>query len=67
LGGVESWPALVWFVFVAHLPIVGVEALVMAATINFLYKVKPEMLGLSTPATVDAKPTEAAAAERQAG
>jgi hypothetical protein len=34
---------------IAHLPVAGVEAMVMAATINFLFKVKPEMLGLSPP------------------
>ncbi len=66
-GGEESWPTLVKLVVVAHLPIVGVEALIMAATINFLYKVKPEMLGLNIHAHIESKPAESPAAERQAG
>ncbi len=66
-GGVESWPVLVQVVVVAHLPIVGVEALIMAATVNFLYKVKPEMLGLAATARLQENAAEPPVAERQAG
>lgn len=66
-GGPESWPALVNVVVAAHLPIVGVEALIMAATISFLYKVKPEMLGLTVAARVRNDSKEPREAERQAG
>jgi cobalt/nickel transport system permease protein len=46
LGGNPDWTALVTVLFIGHLPVAAVEALVMAATINFLFAVKPEMLGL---------------------
>ena len=46
-GGEEEWSALVAVVLVVHLPVAAVEGLVMAATVNFLYKVKPEMLGIT--------------------
>lgn len=36
-------------VLVAHLPVAGIEAVIMAATISFLARVKPEMLGLEEP------------------
>jgi cobalt/nickel transport system permease protein len=67
LGGQESWSTLVMAVFVAHLPVVAVEALVMGATVSFLARVKPEILGLHRPAAPPALPAEPDAVERQAG
>ncbi len=54
LGSGEPLDVLAMVVFVAHLPVAGVEALVMAATINFLARVKPEMLGLALPTRQEA-------------
>jgi cobalt/nickel transport system permease protein len=45
-GGAEDWSAIVWFVFYAHLPIVGLEGIVLGFTVSFLGRVKPEMLGI---------------------
>lgn len=67
LGGEEAWPHLAAVVFVGHLPVVGLEALIMAAVVNFLVRVKPEMLGLQTPTKVEKQVQEPPAAERQAG
>jgi cobalt/nickel transport system permease protein len=46
-GGAEDWHAIVWFVFFAHLPIVGLEGVVLGFTVSFLGRVKPEMLGVT--------------------
>lgn len=46
-GGAEDWHQIVWLVFYAHLPLVAVEGVVLGFTVNFLARVKPEMLGLS--------------------
>lgn len=64
LGSGEPLEVLAAVVFVAHLPVAGVEALVMAATINFLARVKPEMLGLALPASAE---TVTPQRQRQAG
>jgi cobalt/nickel transport system permease protein len=45
-GGQESWPVLAKLVFLAHLPVVAVEGVVVGFTVSFLAQVKPEMLGL---------------------
>jgi cobalt/nickel transport system permease protein len=45
-GGAEDWHQIVWLVFYAHLPIVAVEGIVLGFTVNFLARVKPEMLCL---------------------
>jgi len=47
-GGQEDWHALALVVFVAHLPIVVIEGIVLGFTVGFLAKVKPEMLGWTT-------------------
>jgi cobalt/nickel transport system permease protein len=52
LGGTETFDRIVVLVFVAHLPIVVVEGVVLGFTVRFLARVKPEMLGMSA----DAKP-----------
>lgn len=44
LGGAEDWNVLVAALFVAHLPVVGVEALGTAFVAEYLAKVKPEWL-----------------------
>lgn len=49
LGSGEPLEVLALLVFVAHLPVAGVEGLVLAATLGFLARVKPEMLGLVVP------------------
>lgn len=49
-GGAEDWHQIVWLVFYAHLPIVALEGVVLGFTVNFLARVKPEMLGLSAEA-----------------
>lgn len=45
-GGAEDWPGIVRFVFYAHLPLVLLEGAVLGFIVNFLVRVKPEMLGL---------------------
>ncbi|MCS7167499.1 MAG: CbiM family transporter [Gemmatales bacterium] len=49
VGGIETWPALVALVFVAHLPVVGVEACISASLLTFLLRVKPTLLALPCP------------------
>jgi cobalt/nickel transport system permease protein len=46
-GGAEDWPLIVRLVFYSHLPIVVLEGLVLGFSVNYLARVKPEMLGLS--------------------
>lgn len=45
-GGAEEWHPIVRLVFYAHLPLVVVEGVVLGFTVNYLARVKPEMLGL---------------------
>lgn len=51
-GGAERWPLIVQAVFYAHLPIVALEGIVLGFTVNYLVRVKPEMLGLKHPPPV---------------
>lgn len=48
-GGQEDWKPLAQLIFVAHLPIMVIEGLVLGFTVSFLVRVKPEMLGLTFP------------------
>jgi cobalt/nickel transport system permease protein len=48
-GGEENWRILAELVFLAHLPIVAIEGIVVGFTVRFLAQVKPEMLGLLLP------------------
>jgi cobalt/nickel transport system permease protein len=50
-GGVEDWSGIVRLVFYAHLPVVVLEGIVLGFTVNFLIRVKPEMLGLKCPSS----------------
>lgn len=50
-GSNDTLEALALVVFVAHLPVAGAEAVIMGATVSFLAKVKPEMLGLQVTRT----------------
>jgi cobalt/nickel transport system permease protein len=43
-GGQEDWHTLALLTFVAHLPVVVVESVVLGFTVGFLVRVKPEML-----------------------
>ncbi len=52
-GGAEDWHQIVWLVFYAHLPIVGVEGVVLGFTVSFLAHVKPEMLGVVSGDALD--------------
>ncbi len=45
-GGAEDWHTVALLVFVAHLPIAALEGLALGATVSFLARVKPELLGL---------------------
>jgi cobalt/nickel transport system permease protein len=45
-GGAEDWHSIVRLVFFAHLPVVFLEGIVLGFTVNYLARVKPEMLGL---------------------
>jgi hypothetical protein len=44
-GGAEDWHKIALLVFVAHLPVVVIEGVVVGFTVGFLARVKPEMLG----------------------
>jgi cobalt/nickel transport system permease protein len=44
-GGAEDWHTIALLVFVAHLPVVVIEGVVVGFTVGFLARVKPEMLG----------------------
>lgn len=50
-GGAEDWRSIVRLVFYAHLPVVALEGIVLGFTVNFLIRVKPEMLGLKCPSS----------------
>jgi cobalt/nickel transport system permease protein len=66
LGGLESWGTLAMAVLVAHLPLAGVEGLVMASTVSFLTRVKPAMLRMQLPPRAALSAVEKKE-ERQAG
>ena len=44
VGGAEDWRPIVLLVFVAHLPIAILEGIIMAFTVSFLSRVKPDLL-----------------------
>lgn len=48
-GGAEDWPSLVLLVFLVHVPVAIVEAIILGFLVGFLARVKPEMLGWTTP------------------
>ena len=50
-GGQEDWRVLAQLVFLAHLPIVAIEGVVLGFTVSFLAQVKPELLGLLAPSS----------------
>jgi cobalt/nickel transport system permease protein len=43
-GGAEDWQQIVTLVFIAHLPLVVLEGVVVGFTVSFVARVKPEML-----------------------
>lgn len=45
-GGSEDWGQIVRVVFLAHLPVVAVEGIVLGFTVSFLARVKPDLIGL---------------------
>jgi cobalt/nickel transport system permease protein len=47
-GGAEDWDPIVQGVFYFHLPIAVLEGVVLGFTVNYLARVKPEMLGLQS-------------------
>jgi cobalt/nickel transport system permease protein len=51
-GGAEEFRQIVTVLFIAHLPIVLVEGVVLGVTVSFLARVKPELIGL-IPGTLD--------------
>jgi cobalt/nickel transport system permease protein len=44
-GGKEDWSTLARLVLLAHLPVIVVEGLILGAIVQYLDKVKPELLG----------------------
>jgi cobalt/nickel transport system permease protein len=42
-GGQEDWPTLVGLVFVAHLPVMVIEGIVLGSTVAYVARVKPEL------------------------
>lgn len=44
IGGQEDWQKLVAVLFLAHLPIIMVESLMVAFTVAFLARVRPDMI-----------------------
>ncbi len=57
-GGAEDWHHIVLVVFVAHLPLVVIEGVVLGFTVSFLARVKPEMLGIEAGARWRDRPRE---------
>jgi len=51
LGGIEQWDALAYTVLFLHLPVAAIEGVILGATVSFLARVKPEMIGLQRPAS----------------
>jgi cobalt/nickel transport system permease protein len=45
-GGAEDWSGIAPLVFYTHLPLVFLEGAVLGFTVNFLARVKPDILGL---------------------
>jgi ABC-type Co2+ transport system permease subunit len=44
-GAEENWETLAKLVFIAHLPIVAAEGVILGFTLSFLTKVRPDILG----------------------
>jgi ABC-type Co2+ transport system permease subunit len=51
LGGIEQWDALAYTVLFLHLPVAVIEGVILGATVSFLARVKPEMIGLQRSAS----------------
>jgi len=49
--GGEDFLGIAKIAAVAHLPVVGIEAAISAFTVSFLFKVKPELLGMGPAGT----------------
>jgi ABC-type Co2+ transport system permease subunit len=62
LGGKEQWHQIVTVVIVAHLPLVLVEGVVVGFTVQFLARVRPDLLGAGVP-----EPAEPPAAAEPSG
>jgi cobalt/nickel transport system permease protein len=45
-GGQDEWDALAYAVLFIHIPVALAEGIILGATVSFLARVKPEMLGL---------------------
>src|SRR5262249_26983839 len=56
--GADRWRTFVNVVFLAHLPLAGLEGVVLGCVVTFLAKVKPEMLGAThlPPAPPERRP-----------
>lgn len=48
----KGFVAVAWVVFVAHLPIMGIEGFVTASAVSLMHKVHPELLSASPPPEV---------------
>src|SRR5262245_48222357 len=53
LDDADKWGVFVSVAFLAHLPLAVIEALIVGVTVQFLGRVKPEMIGLPPPSTPD--------------
>lgn len=47
VGGQEDMTKLAWIAFAMHLPIMIIEGLLTGVTVNFLFRVKPSLLGIT--------------------
>jgi cobalt/nickel transport system permease protein len=52
-GGQAKWPGLVALVFVAHLPIMAIEGIVLGFAVTYLARVKPELIGCTAPEALE--------------
>ena len=48
--GEANWSSLVALLFLVHLPIAVIEGMVLGFTVPFLLRVKPQLLGIPSPA-----------------
>jgi ABC-type Co2+ transport system permease subunit len=64
--GADHWRTFVTVVFLAHLPLAVVEGLVLGATVSFLARVKPQLLGPCEPNQPIAQETPESAGIRPA-
>jgi cobalt/nickel transport system permease protein len=67
LGGKEFLLGPAAVAWVGHLPVALIEAFITAAAIDFLYRVKPEMLGMTMQPLGKIAGDGPLPAERQAG